>query len=71
MKRQHTEKYILKLADELNYTLYDVVRQVSNFIGCEVGTFYAIDYLSHFNANSIRHILNMNKLKKGEKENGK
>ena len=62
MKRKHTEKFIMKLAGEFGYTLYEVVRQVSNFIGCEVGAFYAIDYLSQFNATSIRHILNMNKL---------
>lgn len=61
MKRQHTEKYILKIAAELNMTPYEVKSQVNEYLGDNLLYYQAINYLRDLKADDIRFILRFNK----------
>ena len=57
MKRQHTEKYILKIAAELNMTPYEIKSQVNEYLGKTLMYYQAINYLRDLKADDIRFIL--------------
>lgn len=61
MKRQHTEKYILKIAAELNKTPYEVKSQVNEYLSENLLYYQAINYLRDLKADDIRFILSFNK----------
>ena len=53
----HTEKFILKIAEEMGFTSYDVMRQVMEYTGSIEYGLNPFEYLRHFNAKDIRKIL--------------
>jgi AraC-like DNA-binding protein len=61
MKRQHTEKYILKIAAEFGYTPYEIKSQVNEYLGDNLLYYQAINYLRDLKADDIRFILRFNK----------
>jgi len=67
MKRQHTEEFILKIAEEMGFTSYDVMRQVMEYTGSIELGLNAFEYLQYFNAKDIRKILTFNILGKGKR----
>jgi hypothetical protein len=60
MKRQHSEKYILKIAAELNKTPTEIKNQVNEYLGKNLMYYQAINYLRDLNADDIRFILRFN-----------
>ncbi|MFA5719692.1 MAG: hypothetical protein WC939_01385 [Acholeplasmataceae bacterium] len=62
MKRQHTEKYVIKIIEEFGYTTYEIRSQVSHYLGENMSYYEAIKYLQQLDAESIRFILRFNKL---------
>ena len=61
MKRQHTEKYISKIAAEFGYTPYEIKSQVNEYLGDNLLYYQAINYLRDLKADDIRFILRFNK----------
>ena len=66
MKRLHTHEYVIKIAEEMGFTPYDVMRQVMEYTGSIELGLNAFEYLQHFNAKDIRKILTFNILGKEE-----
>ena len=62
----HTEKFILKIAEEMGFTSYDVMRQVMEYTGSIEYGLNPFEYLRHFNAKDIRKVLTFNRLGKEE-----
>jgi len=62
----HSIEYVIKIAEEMGFTTYEIMRQVMEYTGSIVYGLDPFNYLRHLNAKDIRKILTY---KRKEKEN--
>jgi hypothetical protein len=61
MKRQHTEKFILKIAGECGLRAREVIDQVNSFYNVNWPYYQVINYLRCLTADDMRFIFRFNK----------
>lgn len=59
----HSKDYVLKIIDELDYTLEEVMFQVMEYTESIVTGLHAVAFLRQYKAKDIRKILQHNKQK--------
>lgn len=63
MKKKHTEKFVLKIISDFDYTLEEVREQVYKYTGLfPATTWKAVVYLQQCDVETIRNILRFNKV---------